>query len=427
MKYTLDTGRNGTQIGDGRGTGPRQLYGPVAVTVDEEINAVYISDFENNRIQRYTEGELGLTVETVIQRPPPDDFETGVFSQADDIHLDPLSRDVLYISETSLERISRWQLHATLSNTSIHLRSRGPVGIYVDAQRNIYVAEHDGQKISRWLAGRRVAGTGRRGNALNQFKDPMAVTVDSDGRMFIVDSSNHRIMRWEANATQGICMVGCSTTSGNRADQLAEPADLTFDWQGNLLVADLRNNRVQRFDLFVNASCGKYRAFSSIMNAECSLIFSCFIVNSMVVHVMYSSALTTASRAYSLTNCSISHHFYEALQLTNVTTGYYRISSNSSIDPRVFVYQATFHPLSLSRNLIAEKSGKLGFHLSISLQINVTYILIVTSVVSNRTGSYSVFLEGPSRINARRIGKLDRFSVRPRLLSHFPLFRHATR
>lgn len=78
--------------------------------------------------------------------------------------------------------------------------------------------------------------------------------------MFIADSKNHRIIRWELNVPQGICIVGCSATRGNQSDQLAEPKDVAFDSKGNLLVADTENHRVQRFDLFMNASCGKYRA-----------------------------------------------------------------------------------------------------------------------------------------------------------------------
>ena len=51
MKYNLNRGLNGTQIGNGRGSGPRQLDSPVSIAVDEEMNAVYISDYGNDRIQ----------------------------------------------------------------------------------------------------------------------------------------------------------------------------------------------------------------------------------------------------------------------------------------------------------------------------------------------------------------------------------------
>ena len=52
MKYTASDSRNGTQISDGRGSGPRQLHSPDAVVVNEATNVVYISDYGNSRFQR---------------------------------------------------------------------------------------------------------------------------------------------------------------------------------------------------------------------------------------------------------------------------------------------------------------------------------------------------------------------------------------
>ena len=153
--------------------------------------------------------------------------------------------------------VMRWQLRTRLPYTIISKLQR-PLGIHVDAQRNVYVAECRGNQISKWPSGKRVAGTGRSGNMLTALECPSAVVVDSDGRMFIADTENHRLVRWEPNAPEGICIVGCQRTHGRGADQLYEPKDVTFDFKGNLLVADARNNRIQRFDLFLDPQCGKY-------------------------------------------------------------------------------------------------------------------------------------------------------------------------
>ena len=259
MTYALNGGRNGTQIGDGIGSEPRQLLGPTAVVVNEETNEVYISDYGNRRIQLWSEGGLGLNVETVI----PNNSETNHLLQADDIQLDPRSNDILYILDEQRGDISIWTLRAKDSDSSFQV-PQGTSGIYVDAQQNVYAAACYENEISTWVNGSRVIGTGPSANPLNRLHCPIAVTVDSIGNMFIVDSRNHRIMRWEVNTTEGICITGCSTAPGNKADQLAKPTDLTFDWKGNLLVSDTGNHRVQRFDLFINTSCGKYRASTII-------------------------------------------------------------------------------------------------------------------------------------------------------------------
>jgi DNA-binding beta-propeller fold protein YncE len=136
------------------------------------------------------------------------------------------------------------------------------MGIHVDAQRNVYVADCYRHEISKWVNGRRVGGTSQNASPLNQPRCASVVVADSRGNLFIADTLNQRIIRWEVNATQGVCIVGYSTVPENRADQLSSPKDVTFDWKGNLLVADTGNNRVQSFDLFINTTCGEYRALT---------------------------------------------------------------------------------------------------------------------------------------------------------------------
>jgi DNA-binding beta-propeller fold protein YncE len=81
MKYGRNGSRNGTPIGNGRGNGSRQLNSPVAVVVDEATNAVYISDYENNRVQLWS----GPGVETVVGIRGQNGSSIDTFYKADDI------------------------------------------------------------------------------------------------------------------------------------------------------------------------------------------------------------------------------------------------------------------------------------------------------------------------------------------------------
>ena len=254
MKYTSGGGRNGVQIGDGRGSGPRQLDAPNAVAVDEVTNAVYISDYGNKRIQMWSEGGIGSEVETVLEP-----LTTNNFFPAEDIQLDPRSNDILYILESWSFRVSRWKLRAKYTDSSFKV-FWGTSGFHVDAQQTVYFPVPYLNEVFQWANGRRVSVTGERDSQWNPLNNPSAVVVDSGGGVFIADSENHRIILWELNAPTGICVLGCSATRGNKSDQLAKSKDVTFDSKGNLLVADTENHRVQRFDLFINARCGKYRA-----------------------------------------------------------------------------------------------------------------------------------------------------------------------
>ena len=259
MRFTLNGSRNGTPIGDGKGNEPRQLDSPNAVVVDEATNAVFISDFGNRRIQLWREGEIGVGVETVIGKRDLNRSDTEAFYGADGIQLDPRSNDILYISEAAVRTVSRWKLRAKHSNSSSRL-FHTPRGIHVDAEQNTYVVHYSADYVSKCSLGKCVPVKVQSGYRLPNYQSPSTVTVDSDGRLFIADTGNDRIMRWQLNAADSTCIAGCSETRGNRTDQLAEPRDLMFDWKGNLLVADTANNRVQRFHLFIDAECGKYRA-----------------------------------------------------------------------------------------------------------------------------------------------------------------------
>jgi hypothetical protein len=76
---------------------------------------------------------------------------------------------------------------------------------------------------------------------------------------------------------------------------------------------------------------------------------------------VYSSALTSTSRPNSLIISSIPNHYYDALIQDVVTTDYYLLSSNSSIDLHAYIYQDTFDPSNALFHLRVEKCGDLGF------------------------------------------------------------------
>ena len=105
---------------------------------------------------------------------------------------------------------------------------------------------------------------------------------------------------------------------------------------------------------------------------------------------------------YFPTLCGTSGYFYEAFQLTAVNTGYYKLSSNSSIGIHYFIYKNTFDPLDLANNLLLEKGDEQDFRLSLFLQDDMMYVLVVTSFTSNQTGAFSIVADGPPNITVRR-------------------------
>lgn len=124
-----------------------------------------------------------------------------------------------------------------------------PVGVAVDAQRNVYVSEAGNNRVVRWgrgdLTGEVVAGGNGAGSALDQFDDPEDVVLHG-GDMYIVDAGNHRVLRWTPGAASGTVVAG-GNGQGNGLHQLSIPTGLAVDPAGNLYIADNFNHRVVRW------------------------------------------------------------------------------------------------------------------------------------------------------------------------------------
>ena len=128
-------------------------------------------------------------------------------------------------------------------------------GIYVDRTFRLYVADCGNDRVQLFPLNQRnattVAGNGAPGAI--SLNCPIGITLDFDGYMFIVDCFNHRIIGSGLNGFR--CIAGCSNQSGAQDSQLSNPRSMAFDTDGNILVADTENDRIQKFMLTSN-TCG---------------------------------------------------------------------------------------------------------------------------------------------------------------------------
>jgi sugar lactone lactonase YvrE len=167
----------------------------------------------------------------------------------------------------------------------------GPMGIWVDAAGNIYIADKNNHRIQKWAVGATegitVAGGNGLGSAVNQFKSPCDVSV-LDGDIFVLDAYNYRIQKWVEGEDVGVNYINSGISqssehffvddagsvfvsdrashsvlqwlsaidqwitiaggndSGSDANQLSIPGGISVDEKGNLFVADIGNNRIQK-------------------------------------------------------------------------------------------------------------------------------------------------------------------------------------
>lgn len=129
---------------------------------------------------------------------------------------------------------------------------RGPRGIFVGNNLNLYVADCYNNRIQIFQYGRLNGTTVVTGAIL--LLCPTSVVLDHDGYLFIADSQHNRIV---ASSQSGFrCILGCTGLAGSTSDSLQEPWTISFDSYGNLFVTDMMNIRIQKF-LLSTQLCSK--------------------------------------------------------------------------------------------------------------------------------------------------------------------------
>ncbi|CAF3366455.1 unnamed protein product [Rotaria socialis] len=124
----------------------------------------------------------------------------------------------------------------------------------IDWDRIIYIAK--GEEIeslslntnTKWMqTGVTIAGGNGAGGGMNQLQNPVGLCVDDDRTVYIADYSNHRIMEWKYGVTTGRVVAG-GNGGGSRLDQLNSPAAVIIDKErNNLIISDYNNKRIVRW------------------------------------------------------------------------------------------------------------------------------------------------------------------------------------
>jgi hypothetical protein len=142
--------------------------------------------------------------------------------------------------------------------------------------------------------------------------------------------------------------------------------------------------------------------------------FTFHLVNtSPVIQFIYSSELTINHTTYSRTVFNCSNYYYEEIQLIVDKSDYYTLISNSTIDIYGSIYVNKFNPLNpfADRILESDQSCRNGyFRLIVRLQVNTTYILVVSTYNPDETGLFSVIVYGSNKVHFQRISKFRNIS-----------------
>jgi RHS repeat-associated protein len=233
------------------GTGNGQLKSPKGIAVDSE-GRVWVVDTGNNRIQLFsntgtylfqfgTLGSLESNSSFVYFKEP-----TGIAY---------LSKDNrMLVADTGNNRIQEFSANSEVryqgkfgSNGSGNLQLNKPEGIAVDSSlpTHVWVADTGNNRVKEFdeWGGGYVTQFGLLGSGNGQLNKPKGVAIDSEGNVLVADGGNSRVQSFSSSGTYQF-QFG---TVGTGEKQMKAPAALTLDGSNDAYVLDTGNNRIEKW------------------------------------------------------------------------------------------------------------------------------------------------------------------------------------
>jgi len=211
------------------GISANSLYYPEIIALDGSDN-LYVADLSNHRVLYYPAGSTTAT---------------AVYGQGGDF-------------------TTKDQNKGGISANSLN----GPFGVALDSTGNLYVADHNNNRVLYYPAGSttatRVYGQGgdfttvtanKGGLSAQSLYNPDGVAVDNSGSLFVADATNNRVLYYPAGSTTATAVYGqggdFTTNDANKggvsADSLSAPNGVAVDSDDNLYVTDKNNNRALEY------------------------------------------------------------------------------------------------------------------------------------------------------------------------------------
>jgi sugar lactone lactonase YvrE len=271
------------------GSGPGQFANPYDVEVDASGN-VFVADAENNRIQKFGNSGSFVTQWGGYWQPPNPGTGNGLFASPRGVAIDAAGN--VYVSDSNNNRIQKFTNDGTYitqwgspggTTGSGNGQFNSPFGLAVDGSGNVYVADGfnnriqkftgDGVYLAQWgTLGSAVGVTvdagynvyvsgfdmrvqkftsdgtyltqwGSLGGGNGEFFYPWGMATDAVGHVYVADAENYRIQVFSGNGTY-LTQWG---TQGSGNSQFGFPTGVALDVSGNVFVADRENNRIQKF------------------------------------------------------------------------------------------------------------------------------------------------------------------------------------
>jgi len=140
---------------------------------------------------------------------------------------------------------------APFGNDEAHGKFAYPYGVAVDSEGFIYVSDFNNNRIQKFDPQGKIAKDedgedmvwGTEGRQDGQFTHPAGLAMDSQDRLYVADVGNNRVQRFHTNGD----FAGKWGKEGDKPGEFNGPYGVCVDAEDNVYVADFWNHRVQKF------------------------------------------------------------------------------------------------------------------------------------------------------------------------------------
>lgn len=230
--------------GTAEGNDADELKNPTCLYVDDNDD-VYICDFANNRIQKWSPCET--SGETVAGSSSGGAGSTSILlDEPEDLVFD--RNGFMYVADNENHRVQRFPPN---SNIGTRVAGNGVktttltsldhlTAVDVDNSSNIYILDIHNERVVSW-GPNATAGTLLIDSATLKNAQDMILSPNSPNQVYISDPGNDKIYLWSFGASSPALTL---SAVGTGTSTLVDPKGMVFDPYGNLYVADFGNDRV---------------------------------------------------------------------------------------------------------------------------------------------------------------------------------------
>jgi len=129
------------------------------------------------------------------------------------------------------------------------LHFENPLGLALH-QGNLFICDHGNHRVQLVSPSRSfLLSIGSYGDQEGQLGYPSDLAVDpSNGRLLVADSFNHRIQVFDLEKGEPLFSFGSNNCASSLCGEFSWPNGICVDQEGNILVSDSGNQRIQVFD-----------------------------------------------------------------------------------------------------------------------------------------------------------------------------------